>query len=105
MNRYRITDDDKPYALEFKRNLEQGNHYHSPGLQRVLNVMRSGPGRGKYALVVREPFKRWTLARMPGQRGTRVELLETHEFTDLNEAEWTVFKLRWREQTGKDLDL
>ena len=105
MNRYRITDRDRPFALEFRRNLESGTWYHSPGLQRVLNVMRGGHGEGKYVLVVREPFRRWVLARMPGCRGAAVEVLEEHEFTDEKEAEWTVFRLRWRELTGKELDV
>lgn len=105
MNRYRISADDEPYALEFKRNLGQGNWYHTPGLQRVLNVMRSGPGAGKYVLVVREPFQRWVLARMPGKRGAPIEILEKYEFNDLKEAEWTIFKLRWQAQTGRDIEL
>ena len=52
MSRYRITEADKVYAAEFKRNLEADNWFHSPGLQRVLNAMRGGPGPGKYVLVV-----------------------------------------------------
>lgn len=105
MNRYRISDADRPYAQEFKRNLETGNHFHSPGLQRVLNVMRGEAGDGKYVLVVREPFRRWVLGRLPAQRGAPVQILEDHEFTDLASAEWTVFRLRWRQHTGTELDL
>lgn len=105
MNRYRITKDDKVYAAEFKRNLDAGCFYHSPGLQRVLNVMRSGPKAGKYVLIIREPFKRWVLGRMAQERGQPVEILHEYEFTDLKEAEWTVFQLRWRQHTGVELDL
>lgn len=105
MNRYRLSDDDKPCAREFRRNLQTGNPYHSPGLQRVLNVMRGGPKAGKYVLVVREPFRCWVLARMPAGRGEPVRILDEYEFTDRAEAEWTVFRLRWREHTGSELDL
>ncbi len=105
MNRYQITEADEIYASEFKRNLDAGNFYHSPGLQRVLNVMRGGPKDGKYVLVTREPFKRWVLARLSDGRGGQIEILEDHEFTDIKYAEWTVFKLRWQEQTGQVLDL
>lgn len=105
MNRYRITEDDKVYAAEFKRNLDAGCFYHSPGLQRILNVMRGGPKAGKYVLIIREPFKRWVLGRMSEERGASVEILDEYEFIDLKEAEWTVFRLRWREQTGQQLDL
>jgi hypothetical protein len=41
---------------------------------------------------------------MPAERGQPVEILEGQEFTDLVEAEWTVFKMRWRAHTGRDLD-
>ena len=33
-----------------------------------------------------------------------VEILEDMEFTDLEAAEWTVFKLRWKAHGGPDLD-
>ncbi|MDH3379617.1 MAG: hypothetical protein OEQ39_22045 [Gammaproteobacteria bacterium] len=102
MSRYQITDDDLGYAEEFK---EQPLGYHSPGLQRVLNAMRGGTKAGKYVLVVRVPFERWALGRLPAARGMPVEVLEDQEFTDLDEAEWAVFKLRWKAHTGRDLEL
>lgn len=102
MSRYRITDADLGYAAEFK---ERPLGYHSPGLQRVLNALRGGPKAGKYVLVVREPFERWVLGRLPAARGAPVEILEGQEFTDLEDAEWAVFKLRWKAQTGRALDL
>jgi hypothetical protein len=105
MNRYVITEADKVYAAEFKRNLESGNHYHSPGLQRVLNVMRGGPKAGKYVLIVEEPFRRWRLGRMPAERGHPVNVLPDYAFSDLKDAEWTVFQLRWQEQTGETLSI
>ena len=67
MNRYRITEADKVYAAEFKRNLEADNWFHSPGLQRVLNAMRGESRLGKYVLVVDEPFQRWRLGNDAGQ--------------------------------------
>ena len=65
-----------------------------------MNLLRGGPKAGKYVLVVREPFRRWVLGRLPAKRGDPVELLEAHEFTDLATAEWEVFKLRWRAHGG-----
>ena len=102
MSKYRITDADLPFAAEFKAHPVG---FHSPGLQRVLNVLRGGPKEGKYVLVVREPFKTWVLGRLPPGRGEPIEILEGEEFTDLEEAEWAVFKRRWAAQTGRDLDL
>ena len=105
MNRYRITEADEVFAAEFKRNLEADNWFHSPGLQRVLNAMRSGPGPGKYVLVVDEPFQRWRLGTMPAKRGDPIEIVLGHQFHSLKEAEWTVFELRWQEHTGETLSL
>lgn len=101
MSRYRITDDDLKYAAEFKAN-PLGSP--SPGLQRVMNRLRGGPKSGKYVLIVREPFRRWVLGRMPAERGQPFEIVDDQEFTDLAVAEWTVFKLRWQSHTGRDLD-
>lgn len=101
MSRYRISVDDLKYAAEFKAN-PLGTP--SPGLQRIMNLLRGGPKSGKYVLIVREPFRRWVLGRMPAERGQPFEICEGCEFTDLAVAEWTVFKLRWKAQTGNDLD-
>ena len=102
MSRYRITDDDLEYVAEFKA---QPFGYHSPGLQRVLNTMRCGTKAGKYVLVVREPFKRWVLGRLPAVRGRPVEIMQGREFTSLEDAEWAIFELRWKALTGRDLEL
>lgn len=102
MSRYQISDADLKYAAEFK---EQPLGYHSPGLQRVLNALRGGPKAGKYVLIVRKPFERWALGRLPSGRGKPVEILEGQEFTDLEKAEWAIFKLRWKTHTGRELDM
>ena len=66
MSKYQITDDDLIYASEFMAN-PLGTP--SPGLQRVMNLLRGGPKAGKLVLVVREPFRRWVLGRLPAERG------------------------------------
>ena len=101
MSRYQITESDLPYAAEFKA---QPIGFHSPGIQCVLNLLRGGPKAGKYVLVVRQPFKRWVLGRLPPERGMPVEILEDQEFTDLAEAEWAIFQLRWKAHGGPDLE-
>lgn len=101
MSRYQISDDDLIYAAEFKAN---PLGVASPGLQRIQNLLRGGPKTGKYVLIVKEPFKRWGLARMPAERGQPIEILNDWEFDDLAKAEWEVFKLRWLASTGLDLD-
>ena len=101
MSRYQITEADLKHVAEFRRD---PLGIPSPGLQRVMNALRGGPRRGKYVLIVKEPFRRWGLGRLPAERGQPVEVIDGIEFTDLAEAEWAVFKLRWKQSTGQDLE-
>ncbi len=97
---YRIDPvKDQPFAHEF---MEAPVGIHSAGLQRILNVLRGEPLTGKYVLVEVEPYVKWQLAQLSGQRGGPISLLDQF-FTDLKEAERAVFKLRWKEHTGQDL--
>jgi hypothetical protein len=102
MSRYRIGRDDLPHAREFMANPVAPA---SPGLQRVLNRMRTSTAGGKYVLVVDEPYRRWRLGRSPCVRGQPIEILEGVVFDDRLEAEREVFRRRWRELTGEELDL
>ena len=101
MSRYRITAEDRQWVDEFRQN-PLGPH--SPNLQRVLNLMRGAPTAGKYCLICTKPFSEWRLARMSGQRGVPAAPIDHDVFTDLAEAEWAVFRRRWRELTGEDLN-
>ena len=102
MSRYRITEDDLKHAAEFRAD---PLGMPGPGLQRVMNLLRGGPKAGKYVLIIKEPFRRWVVGRLPEERGQPVEVMEDLEFTDLAEAEWEIFKIRWKENTGHDLEL
>jgi hypothetical protein len=102
MARYRLTEQDVRYAAEF---LQNPIGYKSPGLHRILNLMRGqGPG-GKYVLVCKEPYRRWTLARLPDRRGAAVIDVPGVEYTDILAAERDVFLRRWRDLGGPELDL
>jgi hypothetical protein len=99
---YRIDPvKDLPHALEF---MDTPVGPHSPGLQRVLNVLRGEPLAGKYVLVEITPHEQWRLARLTGDRGRPVAVLDT-VYTDLTTAEREVFILRWKEHVGQDLVL
>lgn len=75
---------------------------HSAELQKILNLFRGEAQKDKYVLVCTEPYKRWALAQLTGVRGEPVRM--TNEvFHSLEEAEWHVFKLRWKKYTGRDL--
>jgi len=101
-SKYRIDPvRDLPFAREF---MASPVGLHSPGLQRVLNAMRGEPLAGKYVLVEIVPHRQWQLARLTGERGQPVPLLDT-VFTDLLDAERAIFRLRWKEHVGEDLVL
>lgn len=92
---------DLAHAREF---MDTPVGLHSPGLQRVLNVLRGEPLTDKYVLVEVTPHQRWKLAQLSGIRGQPVTILDT-VFTDLATAEREVFALRWRAHVGQDLVL
>ena len=100
MNRYELSSADHPFAVEF---MDNPIGYHSPGLQRVLNVLRGGPAEGKYVLVVVDPFRRWQLARLPGGRGEPIQRIDGVYYVDRLQAERDVFRRRWRDVTGQGL--
>lgn len=77
---------------------------HSVELQQLLHRMRSGPIAGRFFLMMTRPHEEWTLARM-SEDPPLLPILTGPVFTDLAEAEWHVFKLRWRELTGAELEL
>jgi hypothetical protein len=77
---------------------------HSADLQYLLNLMRLPAERPFYMLVATEPHRRWTLAvKQPGT--LEPPRLTNTVFTSLEEAEWEVFKLRWKALGGSELEL
>lgn len=75
---------------------------HSAELQLVLNRMRLEPVKGRYVLVETGEAE-YTLAQLTGKRGDPPKLLPDYVFASLEQAEWVVFKLRWRRLTGEEL--
>jgi len=102
---YRADPKSLHLAAEFR---ERPIGDHSPELERLLSLFRSGPVRGKYCLVCVEPYRRWVLAQLSGERNVPPLLHHNRVFASLAEAEWEIFKLRWHEHTGvvlRDEDL
>ena len=75
----------------------------SPGLQRLLWRFRGAPLAGKYALICTKPDREWRLIRLSGVRGEPLTPVPGKVFRSLAEAERAVFRLRWREATGREL--
>ncbi len=98
---FRITGKDRILVDEFR---QSPIGPHSPDLQRVLNTMRGGSNVGRYCLICTKPFAEWQLARMSGRRGTPPTPIGGKIFTSREEAEWAVFRRRWKALTGEDLN-
>jgi topoisomerase IA-like protein len=75
---------------------------HSAELQRVLNRMRSEPFQGHYVLLRDGRFGPYRLGRFGATPADPITPTG-QVFQTVREAEWAVFKLRWRNLTGKDL--
>jgi len=97
---YKITKKDRQFIEEFRR-VPVG--HHSPGLQRILNVFRGEALEGKYVLVCTKPHREWTLAQLKGQKGQPLQVLPNMRYRQPIDAEWDVFRLRWRKYTGEKL--
>jgi hypothetical protein len=96
---YKFDPDAVHLAQEFKA---KPIGKHSAELQKILNLFRGESQKDKYVLVCTDPHKRWVLGQLTGVRGEPVQLTN-HAFDKLEDAEWHVFKLRWKKHTGRDL--
>ena len=78
-------------------------YYHSPSLQRILNLLRTGPIKDKEVLFKDADKKIWYLAALPASRGQKLKINYKISFKNILDAEWYVFKKRWKKHTGKTL--
>lgn len=99
---YKITAEaDRQYVEEFRAD-PIGEH--SPGLQRVLNIMRSYRGGDQHILIARKEFADFVIGRMPPLREDPIVAEDSRSFATREEAEWELFRRRWREHTGEDIE-
>ena len=98
---YEIDPTRLDLAEEFRR---KPYGRHSAELQRILNRMRTEPFEGHYVLL-RDgrfgPYRLGQLGATPADPITPTGQV----FKSVREAEWVVFKLRWKRLTGHDLAL
>ncbi|MEI9413531.1 ABC transporter permease [Mesorhizobium sp. Cs1299R1N1] len=87
-------------AAEFRR---APFGHHSPNLQKLLRTFRSLPVAGKHALLTIQPNRSWMLATLTGIPGSALKRHEEVIFENLADAEWYVFRKRWRQHFGTDL--
>ena len=91
-------ETDEDYIAEFRSN-PLGPH--GPGLQRLLNVLRSSPAARQFAIVTLVPFQQWAIARLPEDRSGRITIERDAMFTSLAAAEWALFSRLWDLRPGK----
>ncbi len=89
---------DPALAAEFKRT---PLGHHSAELQKLLRVFRTLPTAGKHALLRVDHRRAWVLVQFNGRKGEPLTVHRDRVFTDWNEAEWAVFKLRWQAYFGE----
>ena len=96
-----LCQDVAQLAQEFRA---QPHGRHSAELQRVLNRMRSEPFSGRFVLVQEYKGQPYRLAQLGATPSDPVSYTGD-TFVTLAEAEWAVFKLRWRRHFGGDVAL
>ena len=96
---YKISaDEDRQYIEEFRRTPIGA---HSPGLQRLLNIMRLERGGVQAILVCRKSFSEYVIGHMPTSRAEPLVIEDAPVFATREEAEWELFCRRWRDHTGE----
>lgn len=96
---YEIDPSRKDLVEEFSSN---PSGPHSRELTLVVNRLRVMPMADRHVLVCTKRRREWVLAKIPAERGAKVELLEDQVFDDYDAAVCEVFKRRWKTVTGKD---
>ena len=94
----KLCQDVARLAHEFRDN-PYGRH--SADLQRILNRMRSVPFAGRHVLVQERKGMPYRLACLGATPSDPISYTGD-TFVTLVEAEWAVFKLRWRDLFGAD---
>jgi len=94
----KLCQDVARLAQEFRA---QPHGRHSAELQRVLNRMRSESFAGRHVLVQERKGLPYRLARLGPTPADPISYTGD-TFVTLEEAEWAVFKLRWRNLFGGD---
>lgn len=102
MTMYKITlEADRRYIAEFRN--KPITAHRSPGLQRVLNIMRLYRGGDQYILIARKEFHDYVIGRMPPLRDQPILIESEQVFHSREAAEWELFRRRWQQHTGETI--
>jgi branched-chain amino acid transport system permease protein len=97
-----VAEDDRKYVDEFRE--APITAHRSPGLQRILNIMRLYRGGDQYILIARREFHDYVIGRMPPLREDPILVEDAMMFKTREAAEWELFRRRWRQHTGETID-
>jgi len=97
---YEIDPSRSDLVEEFRRNPDGP---YSPELTLVVNRMRLMPLHDRHILICTKRGREWALAKIPPERGAKVELIEGQVFDDYSAGVWEVFKRRWKTVTGHEI--
>ncbi|MBE1206058.1 hypothetical protein [Aminobacter carboxidus] len=99
---YKPSAAERDVALQFR---DAPGPTYSMELQRMLDYFRSAmPIEGRYVLACTIPNREWKVCRLTGVRGRATVILDNMRFDNQREAEWEVFKLRWKQVVGTELE-
>jgi len=99
---YKLDPDRLDLAREFKA---QPYGRHSDDLQRLLNAMRGGGFAGRLVAICLRRHKEWALGRMGAGPYDAIRRIDARVFTAFEDIEWEIFRIRWREMTGRELSV
>jgi hypothetical protein len=76
---------------------------HGEELRRLLWNLRAQTPAGRYVLSRMESGGWRALHLIGGRRRPRAEIVPEPEYESFEDAEWAIFRLRWRDHTGQAL--
>ncbi|UCI31900.1 hypothetical protein [Mesorhizobium sp. B4-1-4] len=78
---------------------------HSPALAALMRELRREDPANRHFLLLVDPGRKWMLARTDSHSATGFSFYEDKLFDSPEEAEWEIFRLRWKRITGRELPL
>ncbi|MCG3769261.1 MAG: hypothetical protein JW384_00382 [Nitrosomonadaceae bacterium] len=78
---------------------------HSIELERLLLKFRGWPLQNRLVVVCLNPYREWIVARLTGERGKPIEPVDNEVFNSVEDANRSIFRLRWKEEFGQELTI
>lgn len=76
---------------------------HSEELTLLVNRLRIMPMHERHVIICTKTGREWVLAKIPQERGAKMQVFEDIVFDDYSEAVREVFRRRWQTVTGQEI--